>query len=90
MPCAISHICMKFQQYGNKRCIEISLKFVLIEFSTIWEQKVHRNFVEIRSHYFCIVLLNCMCSHGKHVVLLTRYEFYDLHGKRVLVDMMNL
>ena len=73
MPCAISHICMKFQQYGNKRCIEISLKFV-----------------EIRSHYFCIVLLNCMCSHGKHVVLLTRYEFYDLHGKRVLVDMMNL
>ena len=26
-----------------------------------------------------------MCPHGEHVVLLTRYAFCNLHGKRVVV-----
>ena len=30
-----------------------------------------------------------MCSHDKHVVLLTRYAFCILHGKRVVVDTIN-
>ena len=33
-----------------------------------------------------------MCSHGKHVKLLTRvrYAFYNLHGKRVVVDTISM
>ena len=31
-----------------------------------------------------------MCSHGKHVVLLTQYAFYNLHGKHDVVDTISV
>ena len=31
-----------------------------------------------------------MCPHGEHVVLLTRYAFCNLHGKRVVVGTVSV
>ena len=31
-----------------------------------------------------------MCPHGEHVVLLTRYAFCNLHGKRIVVDTVSV